>query len=289
MTFHPRISGTDLYHHVYARGNDRHPIFKEERHYLKYLHLLQKYSSSSRIEIIAYALMRTHIHLFVHDPNHTISDFMFNLHGHYARYFNQETGRVGHVFSERYNNKIVQPNGYALSLSRYIHRQAVAAGLVNDPFDYPWTSYRIYTGRQANEFIKTDIVLGQFGIGIGCFKMYEKFVCDQAADPVDWLDKRHLIVGDDGNIKKLGKKNDLHTESMLDKPAIEDAVNKILGSDRRIWTNPCGKAERSRRHMAIRVLKNDYRFRESVIAGVFRISVAAVSKVINGKNRTGKS
>lgn len=283
MTFHPRISGTDLYHHVYARGNDRHPIFKEERHYLKYLHLLQKYSSSSRIEIIAYALMRSHVHLFVHDPRDTISDFMFNLHGHYARYFNQDTGRVGHVFSERYNNKIVQPNNYALRLSRYIHLQAVEAGLVENPHDYPWTSYRIYSGRQTNKFLKTEVILDQFGVGSDRFRMYEKFVCDQDSEPIDWLDARQLIVGDDAYKKKLGENYNVFKRNVISKPIIEETVISILGLDKRIWINPRGKSERSLRHKAIRMLKNNYLYSESDIARIFKLSVAAISRVLNKK------
>mgnify|MGYP002155005968 CR=1 FL=1 len=105
---------------------------------------------------------------------------MENLHGDYAQYFNKDTKRVGHVFGERFNNKIVQANEYSIWLSRYIHRQALTAGLVDDPKDYPWTSYRKYLGLEYKDFIKSDIVLEQFGTDHGgrVALRYKEFVKD---------------------------------------------------------------------------------------------------------------
>ena len=57
MKWKKRLCGEDLYHHIYAWGNDRHPVFKEDYHYKKYLQLLKKYANENRIDVIAYALM----------------------------------------------------------------------------------------------------------------------------------------------------------------------------------------------------------------------------------------
>jgi len=48
----PRMHGTDTYHHIYAWGNDRHPVFKKSVHYQKYLLLLGKYSKAFAVDII---------------------------------------------------------------------------------------------------------------------------------------------------------------------------------------------------------------------------------------------
>ena len=103
--------------------------------------MLELTARKKTMDIIAYGLMEWHVHLFVYDRNNTIADFMMTLHGEYAQFFNRECHQIGHVFGERYNNKIVANSVYGLWLSRYIHRQAVEAGMTNDPVLYPWTSY----------------------------------------------------------------------------------------------------------------------------------------------------
>ena len=167
MSWKTRICGGELYHHIYAWGNDRHPVFKDHYHYVHYLQLLKKYSREYRIDIIAYALMQWHVHFFIYDQDNNISIFMHHLHGDYAQFYNRETHRVGHVFGERFQNKIVLVNEHGTWLSRYINRQAVAAKIVSDPKDYPWTSYRIYVGLEKNEFLKHDVIIKQYGDGKG--------------------------------------------------------------------------------------------------------------------------
>ena len=124
------------------------------------------------------------MHLFIYDQRNNISEFMMALHGDYAKYYNRQTKRTGHVFGERFNNKIVQCNIYGTWLSRYIHRQAVDAGLVSHPKDYPWTSYQVYLGTKKSTFVQPDVILDQFGKGNGV--KYEEFVIGDQEDPVDW-------------------------------------------------------------------------------------------------------
>ena len=87
----PRLKGDRLYHHIYAWGNDRHPVFKCQSHYQKYLTYLELFSLRCDISVIAYALMEWHIHLFLYDKYGKLSKFMNNLHGEYARFFNKDT------------------------------------------------------------------------------------------------------------------------------------------------------------------------------------------------------
>jgi len=89
-----RLKGKRLYHHIYAWGNDRHPVFKADEHYVKYLDYLGYYSLHYQIEVIAYALMVWHVHLFLFDVADRVSEFMKSLHGEYAQYFNRRDGRV---------------------------------------------------------------------------------------------------------------------------------------------------------------------------------------------------
>ena len=254
-----RARGQNLYHHIYAWGNDRHPVFKESKHYQKYLLLLGKYSKTFDIDIIAYALMEWHVHLFIYDKLDTISDFVMKLHGDYARYFNKTANRVGHVFGERFNNKIVNANVYGLWLSRYIHRQAVDAGLVQSPVDYQWSSYRAYLGLEKSKFLKTDIILNQFGNQKNMRHRYEEFVLSDNDGPADW-DKRTFT---------------LHTgEDLI------EFICRELDIDLSILFHPEGARERMIRHEAIRTLATKYGYRGSQIARTLKLSRAAIAKIL---------
>ena len=280
MVFKPRVSGIKLYHHIYAWGNDRHPIFKMDFHYRRYLKLLRKYSEFFGIKVIAYALMKWHVHLFIHDVNDTVSDFVMNLHGDYARFYNRTTKRVGHVFGERFNNRIVQPNNYGLWLSRYIHRQAVEAGLVEDPAEYAWTSYRIYIGLEKNDFLKPAIILDQFGHGEEAYRHYKNFVLDSDDGLIDWKRVKQRIIGDDDFIKEVVNEHDFELGNETTKPNLEEVINKILELDMDLLLRPKGKSERLMRHNVIKVLGIEYKFTKSEIARAFNMSVPAVSKVL---------
>ncbi len=259
MSWNLRLSGPDLYHHIYAWGNDRHAIFKEDHHYEQYLLFLEKFSRLYSVDIIAYALMEWHVHLFVYDVDDYISSFMERLHGEYALYYNKDTDRVGHVFGERFNNKIVQPNNYALILSKYIHRQALEAGLVDHPLKYPWTSYRIYCGYEKKTFIKPGIVLDQFGDELDSHQQYSSFVMSEEEDPVDWEKAQLLVVGDVKFKEKIlskymKKKNKTHI-SISSADGLRIACDKYKITKQTLL-NPRGQRERGIRHQAIKYLVN---------------------------------
>jgi REP element-mobilizing transposase RayT len=259
-----RGRGENLYHHVYAWGNDRHPVFKETNHYCHYLHLLSSHAHTHDIGIIAYALMEWHVHLFIYDPNNEISEFMMDLHGDYAAYFNRVTTRVGHVFGERYNNKIVMCNIYGRWLSRYIHRQAVEAGLVKHPEDYPWTSYRVYIGKEKNRLIDKNIILDQFGDSKDKIMRYKEFVDGNDDGPVNW-DSRHL-----------------HYKSLTD--LIKLACDE-LHIDPVAALNPKGRAERLMREKVLLRLIKKYKVRAAYAAKTFNLSHSAVTLMLRRADR----
>ncbi|MEO0128696.1 MAG: transposase [candidate division WOR-3 bacterium] len=284
MAWHPRLCGENLHHHIYAWGNDHHPIFKFEYHYQRYLEFLKQFSKKFNIDVIAYALMEWHIHLFIFDRLNKISAFMENLHGEYAKYFNADTGRVGHVFGERFNNKIVQPNNYGLWLSRYIHRQPVEAGIVSNPAYYPWTSYRQYIGLEPIDFIKPRTILAQFANKANdekeTAKNYEEFVIGEQECPVDFDASKSQIIGDLNWEYEQVKKYKLKLASFANKEELLKKLSDELNTTAECLLNPKGKKERGLRHKAIEILLKKYKFKVSQIARLLKISRMAVFKVL---------
>lgn len=99
---------------------------------------------------------------------------MRHVGGAYTTYFNVKRKRVGHLFQGRYKAFLVDKDGYALELSRYIHLNPVRAGMVNSPEEYLWSSYRAFIGQsRLPVWLSTGFILGCVG---GDESGYEQFV-----------------------------------------------------------------------------------------------------------------
>jgi REP element-mobilizing transposase RayT len=273
------MKGEKLYHHIYAWGNDRHPVFKDVQHYKRYLDYLRLYCRMYKIETIAYALMEWHLHLFIYDIAGRISKFMKNLHGEYAKYFNKHARRVGHVFGERFNNKIVQPNNYGLWLSRYIHRQPVEAGIVSDPKEYAWTSYRAYIGLEPLGFIKPDVILEQFGRGKDGCNSYQAFVLGTDEGPVEWQATQSAVIGDANFLERHDNPIDEEKEELGDKELLK-LLSRQLGVKPVSILKPRGHAMRRLRHRAFVISAEEYGISATRLARMFDVSAMAVAKVL---------
>ena len=259
MSWLIRQCGEDLYHHIYAWGNDRHPIYKQPEHYQRYLSLLNDYSQTHDIIVIAYALMEWHMHLFIHDIHNNVSKFMMDLHGHYAQYYNRATHRVGHVFGERYNNKIVKCNIYGTWLTRYIHRQPLDAGLVDKPQDYPWSSYLVYLGQRKRSFVQPDIILDQFGTRRDKSINYQSFVESSNEGPVDWSARYFRLRS---------------ISELIDRACAE------LKIEPHIIKKPRGRSAQTLRSQVIKVLVSQYDVKASSIAQALGLSRSTVTRML---------
>jgi REP element-mobilizing transposase RayT len=283
MAWHHRLCGDNLYHHIYAWGNNRNRIFSQVEHYAYYLNLLDNIAKRHQMDIIAYALMEWHIHLFIYDRINSMANFMQRLHRAHACHHNYETDRVGHAFGERYNNIIVQPNNYALCLSRYIHRQAVEAGLVSDPKMYGWTSYQRYIGLKPYEFVKPNIILDQFGADLSSdekIKQYINYVNGDKADPVDWDLKNYNVVGDGSFCLHIKNINREKRSAKIKPHDIITIICSDLATDRDRLLRPSGREERILRHRAFLHLIDKYGYTCSEVARLFKVTRLTVLKAV---------
>ncbi len=293
----PRLKGAGFLHHIYAWGNDHNPVFLNDSHYERYLILLERFSNQYCIDLIAYVLMEWYVHLFILDKEGKVSQFMNNLQGEYARYFNKVTNRTGHVFGERYDNKIIQGNNYGIWLSRYIHRQAVETGLVKKPEDYHWSSYRAYIELTPRGFIKPHIILSQFGTGKNVIKHYEKFIIGDVNDPVDWSSSTmDPVLGDDDFVKKVSfeikksqpdlvKPKTLELDFKKDLSELMLKISNHLGIAYEVLQNPIGIDERKLRHEAFNILVNEHGFSMRRVAAIFSVTPRTVKKALQAINK----
>lgn len=129
------------------RGSGKQLIFENDDDRLRMLGMLRKNLKKHACEIHAWCLMSNHVHMVVRDPHGNLSDLMHAVGTAYARYFNERTGRVGHVFQDRFRSIPIADERQLLATVRYIHENPRELGA--DPQTYRWSSYREYLGDEG--------------------------------------------------------------------------------------------------------------------------------------------
>ena len=150
-------------YHVFNRGVNFQPIFFCEENWGFFLHRLRQYFVPEQAEILAYCLMPNHYHLLVRLTGDDFGKKVMQPFGvSYTKAINRQQGRVGPLFQGPFQAKWVDRDESLLHLSRYIHLNPVAAGLVARAEDWVFASYRDYIGLRDGTLPATDLVLGQF-------------------------------------------------------------------------------------------------------------------------------
>lgn len=147
-----RIAGMPL--HIIQRGNNRGRCFGRESDYRLYLSLLEELCAKFECPVHAYVLMTNHVHLLVTPGSATsASNVMKHLGQRYVQYVNRIERRSGSLWEGRFRSSIVDTETYLLRCHRYIECNPVRAGMVADPSDYRWSSYRANAFGEPNALI----------------------------------------------------------------------------------------------------------------------------------------
>lgn len=157
----PRLEIQGGVYHVIARGNEKRDVFRDDEDRRLYLARLAECRDRYHFAVLAYCLMPNHIHLAIERGPVPLSKIVLALHSYYSQKFNFRHQRVGHLFQGRYKAFLVEHGRYLFALVRYIHGNPVAAGIVNRPDLYRWSSDRWYRSGAGPEWLDVDYVLKQ--------------------------------------------------------------------------------------------------------------------------------
>jgi REP element-mobilizing transposase RayT len=149
--------------HVYARGNDRRPIFVDDDDYGRYVRKLGVVVLRFRWRCLSYCLMPNHVHLLVETPEPNLGRGMHMLQGEYAQEFNRRHGRVGHLFQERFGSSLVTTNARFFDLVSYIALNPVAARLCSRPEGWTWSSHADTIGPRPPRWLDVERLFLRLG------------------------------------------------------------------------------------------------------------------------------
>ena len=180
----PREQVAGGIYHVFARGNDRGLIYRDDDDRENYLHLLGSAARRAEWWLLAYCLMGNHVHLLVETPQPTLARGMQWLHGRYARYFNDRYQRAGHLFQGRYNAVRQLTDEQLWSTVRYVALNPVEARLAASPDDYPWSSHGALAEGNRPHLLNLSRLLWFFGdFGGAAWERYIDWIAEGAISP----------------------------------------------------------------------------------------------------------
>jgi putative transposase len=155
----PRYPLAGVPQHVIQRGNNRQPVFFHEEDYRMYLACLQDAAATYNSAVHAYVLMTNHAHLLMTPrQSDSLAKVMQSIGRRYVQYINTTYQRTGTLWEGRYRASLVEAGEYLLACYRYIELNPVRAGMVQDPVEYSWSSYRRHALGQSDSVI-TDHAL----------------------------------------------------------------------------------------------------------------------------------
>ena len=173
----PREERPGAIHHVYARGNDRRVVFRDDADRWTYLTLLGRMTRRQRWLLLAYCLMDNHVHLLVETPEPNLGRGMQRLHGTYAQTHNERHGRCGHLFDGRYGAKPVKTDAQLWVVAAYIARNPVEAACCRRAEEWPWSSHAAVLGGRSPAWLSVARLLEHFaGAGDRPRERYAAFV-----------------------------------------------------------------------------------------------------------------
>ena len=171
-------------YHIYNRGNNRQQLFYEPENYPFFIEKTRKHISPN-CDLLAFCLLPNHFHFLVHANEETILPFdhskgtnpvlqqnplvqmskfshgVQQLLSSYAKAINKRHKRKGSLFTQNTRSKMTSSPAhqmdYTLWCFIYIHNNPVAAGLVDSPEKWPFSSYREYLGLSTNPLCNIEL------------------------------------------------------------------------------------------------------------------------------------
>lgn len=279
-----RIEFPGAFYHVTARGDRREAIYENDEDRASFLEILQDVIERFKWRCHAYCLMTNHYHLFIETVDGNLSKGMRQLNGVYTQWSNRHHQRSGHLFQGRFKGILVDSDSYLQTLCRYIVLNPVRAGMVNDPADWMWSSYRETAGlERVSTWLTTEVILGTFGRSKGRARnAYKRFVCEGIGGESIWGElNRQVFLGDERFIERMQKLlNDKRHDAQIPKvqrrrppPSLEQIKRRAKNRDAAIIAAHA---------------TGEYSYTQ--IGEFFGLHFASVGRIVrNGKKRVSES
>ena len=279
-----KLTIPDIVSHITQRAAGKEPLFLEDNDYLYMLENMKDITQKRFLDVYAFCLMPTHVHILVSPRGDELQEAMRDLFSRYAMMFNRKYERKGHLFASPYRQAVCLDDSYLLTASLYIHMNPVRAGLVTDPRGYRWSSVKLFHDHSApHSFVKPDFVLRLLGQDDSKRKniyanLLEKSMSLAIGDALEQADavtrlRKALarllptVFSSVGQRKQIAQRTGLE---LLDEEEIDKTIRAM--KDRKTRISP--ETKKARRYLIEQLIARGYK-RED-IAAMLGVSVKTV-------------
>lgn len=206
-----RIQFENAWYHVMNRGRRGEKIFQDKADFKIFIELLEELNEVFNINVASYCLMTNHYHLLLQTPNANLSRSMRHLNGVYTQKYNKRHNYDGPLFRGRYKSIVVDSDSYALELVRYIHRNPLEAGIVDDINKYQWSTHKAYlSSAEKWKWLYKDYILKLFSKSKSeSIRLYKQFVKQEIPETISNIYKKKnlpAILGKETFIDRVKEK-----------------------------------------------------------------------------------
>ena len=179
MARKPRLGSKSGVYHFINRGVNKSGIFRRPEDFRTFLGLVKEYKERFQVEIYHYCIMSNHFHFLLKTTEvEILSKFAHFVQRRYAYYYCQRYHHSGQVLQSRFKSLPVEDDAYLLECGRYIERNPLAAKLVSDPKDHPYSSYPCYAFSKNNDLLtENPLYNGLAGDRERREAAYQAYVC----------------------------------------------------------------------------------------------------------------
>ena len=154
------------FYHIYNRGINSSPLFKETGNYEHFLKLYDLHIEPIA-ETYTWCLMKNHFHFLIRikEKEEMISEKIIkpspsfsNLFNAYTKAFNKKYNRHGALFERPFRRKPIENERYFQNTIAYIHNNPVHHNICEHPINYPWSSYITCLSDKPTKLKRNEII-----------------------------------------------------------------------------------------------------------------------------------
>ncbi len=205
----PRLVVPGLPHHVTQRGVRSARIFADDADRETYLGFLRREGGRWGARYVAWCLMANHVHLIaIPEREESLARAIGEAHKRYTREINFRDGVRGHFFQGRFGSCVLDEE-HLLAAARYVELNPVAAGVVEEPADYEWSSAAFHLGKRKADALVSDEDRALLGL-MPDHRAWRQLLADGVDEIAAKRIEKHLStgrpLGGDGFVRRLEKR-----------------------------------------------------------------------------------
>ena len=186
-----RLRITDCWH-FYTDGKFVDSMFFDDTDFRHGMNRIFYLSRNSKLRILAFVLMDTHVHFVLHGPYDECNRFMHEYIRLTSMYLYYRYGDRNKLHGLPLSYQVIKDDLYLKTVICYTLKNPTAGGLPFLPFDYPWSSAALYFRKQNGQQEKhrqRAIVRHNLHTALKTHKIHQSEICldDEMIPPEDFV------------------------------------------------------------------------------------------------------